>query len=84
MDELLTKEDLSNYLPKLQHLQKVCLGREGYMSIYIDGLSLTFEIFDKNNTLMLSFVLEVNYTTKAGAEKNYQSLLSLLQKEGWL
>ena len=84
MDELLTKDDLSNYLPKLQHLQKVCLGREGYMSVYIDGLSLTFELFSKTNELLLSFVLEVNYTTKAGAEMNYNSLLAILQKEGWL
>jgi len=84
MKKLLDKDSLSGYLSKLQYLQRACLGREGYVDLYIKGSTVYFEFYGRKDDLLLGFVLEEGETTEADARSYYDELLKMIKKEGLL
>jgi hypothetical protein len=88
MNETLTKEDISEYLEKLQYLQRACLGRNGKVQISLIGVDsgkvkVDFDIYrDFEIEQVFSFV--EGFTSKTRAKEIYMELLDTLKREGWV
>lgn len=88
MNETLTKDDISEYLEKLQYLQRACLGREGRIDIALIGVEsgkvkVDFELHrDFETELVFSFI--EGFTLKERAKEIYMSLMDTLKKEEWV
>lgn len=88
MNEVLTKDDISEYLEKLQYLQRACLGREGRIEISLLGVSdgkvkVDFTLHrDFEPEAMFSFI--EGFTHEERAREIYIELMETLKREGWV
>lgn len=86
-DDRLTKDDLSEYLVKLQKLQRLCTGTYGgfEISLIADSIFVRYtsdqEMIDRHTNIYLSLSTA---TDRDSAATIYNELLRQLKKDNWL